>query len=232
MQLVLRKPDVWIVAFTAFGYMSKWGWWDIQFTTWCVQEFQWGIETSSLLMGMLAGIFAVLVPLGGWLGDHPRGNRILIMAVSLATLAGIYCFMGPWQLQWALETRRSVLVPYIVLEGLLCPLLEPIFLPQMIDSAMEDYEDKNAVDEHLTNFVTSIFQTAFNLGQVTDKHHLSPIHFFIYDDKNLCFQPVGARAVSRRPIHRKLWLPWSVGALGSGICCSKRGISSAVAVEA
>jgi MFS family permease len=29
-QLVARKPDVWIVAFTAFGYMSKWGWWDIQ----------------------------------------------------------------------------------------------------------------------------------------------------------------------------------------------------------
>jgi MFS family permease len=29
-QLVVRKADVWIVAFTAFGYMSKWGWWDIQ----------------------------------------------------------------------------------------------------------------------------------------------------------------------------------------------------------
>ena len=117
-------------------------------------------------MGMLAGIFALLVPLGGWLGDHPRGNRMLIMAMSLATLACIYIFMGPWQLQWTLETRRRVLVPYIVLEGLLCPLLEPIFLPQMIDSAMEDYGDENAVDEHLTNFVTSIFQTAFNLGQV------------------------------------------------------------------
>lgn len=155
--------------------MSKWGWWDIQFTTWCVQEFQWGIETSSLLMGMLAGIFAVLVPLGGWLGDHPRGNRILVMAVSLATLAGVYFFMGPWQLQWALETRRSVLVPYIVLEGLLCPLLEPIFLPQMIDSAMEDYGDKDAVDEHLTNIVTSVFQTAFNLGQVPDKHFPFPL---------------------------------------------------------
>ena len=117
-------------------------------------------------MGLLAGIFALLVPLGGWLGDHPRGNRMLVMAMSLAALAAIYIFMGPWQLQWTLETRRSVLVPYIVLEGLLCPLLEPIFLPQMIESAMEDYGDKNAVDEHLTNFVTAIFQTAFNLGQV------------------------------------------------------------------
>ena len=79
-QLVAAKPDVWIVAFTAFGYMSKWGWWDIQFTTWCVSEFDWGIETSSLFMGMLAGIFALLVPLGGWLGDHPKGNRMLVMA--------------------------------------------------------------------------------------------------------------------------------------------------------
>ena len=31
---VLGHPDVWLGAFTAFAYMSKWGWWDIQFTMW------------------------------------------------------------------------------------------------------------------------------------------------------------------------------------------------------
>ena len=89
-----------------------------------------------------------------------------LVLLSLATLAVIYTCMGPWQLLWALETRRKVLVPYIVMEGVLCPLLEPIFLPQMIDTAMEDYEEEDAVDEHVTNYVTSLFQTAFNLGQV------------------------------------------------------------------
>ena len=41
--------------------------------------------------------------------------------------------MGPFQLDWDLATRRTVLPPYIVIEGLLCPILEPIFLPQMLD---------------------------------------------------------------------------------------------------
>ena len=160
--------------------MSKWGWWDIQFTSWALAEFHWGIETSSLFMGMLAGIFAVLVPLGGWLGDHPKVNRIAVMSLSLVKhtssllllvllstpfltdclcllvnargclclqglLAVTYALMGPWQLSWPLETRRSVLVPYIVLEGILCPLLEPIFLPLMLDNAMEGLPDSKGV---------------------------------------------------------------------------------------
>ena len=34
--------------------MSKWGWWDIQFSTWCLAELEWGVETSSLYMGLLS----------------------------------------------------------------------------------------------------------------------------------------------------------------------------------
>ena len=88
---------------------------------------------------------------------------MVVTAVTLALLSGVYFAMGPFQLGWDLATRRTVLPPYIVVEGLLCPILEPIFLPQMLDVVAVPNEPP---DEHLTNCVTSVFQFAFNLGQV------------------------------------------------------------------
>ena len=150
--------------------MSKWGWWDIQFSTWCVVELGWGVETSSLFMGLLAGIFAALVPLGGWLCDQEWfPSRSLVTAVTLSILCVVLITMGPWQLSLPLETRRAIMLPYIIVEGVLCPLLEPIFLPQMLDIAQGRKSGDTSpllVDEHLTNVVTSCFQFSFNLGQV------------------------------------------------------------------
>jgi MFS family permease len=179
--------DVGIVAGTAFMYTSKWGWWDIQFTgvclrvpprcstrvvrthrrcvaVWMVSEFDASIQAASLYMAFLAATFTVVVPCSGRLGDRLGDRRLELIAAALMLLAGLYMAMGPWQLMvLSVSTRQMMLIPYLLLEGVVCTLLEPTFLPLMMNLAESQ---RGRADEHLTNFMTSLGQTCLNAGQV------------------------------------------------------------------
>ena len=99
----------------------------------------------------------------GALTDRFSSKRMVFIAVGLGLLGVVYLFMGPWQLTaFSAARREAILVPYLILEGLICPLLEPTFLPQMLETA----ERSSGANEHLTNFVTSLGQTSFNAGLV------------------------------------------------------------------
>ena len=90
-----------------------------------------------------------------------------LIAGALGLLGVVYCGMGPWQLEaLGVEARETVLIPYLILEGVLCTLLEPTFIPLMLDVA-EKQATGGKVDAHLTNFVTSLGQTCFNMGQLS-----------------------------------------------------------------
>ena len=115
-------------------------------------------------MAFLAATFALIVPCSGRLGDQLGDRRLELIAAALILLALLYVAMGPWQLGLLSSSAREVvLIPYLVLEGVICTLLEPTFIPLMMNLA--EFHSGRA-DEHLTNFVTSLGQTCLNAGQV------------------------------------------------------------------
>jgi MFS family permease len=61
-----------------------------------------------------------------------------------------------------------LLIPYLVAEGVLSPLIMPAMLPDMLDTTRPSYiaPADYKVDEHTTNIVTSFFTTSFNLGGI------------------------------------------------------------------
>ena len=96
------------------------------------------------------------------------------MAASMALLAVVYTLMGPWQVAaCSLTARRVMLYVYLVSDGLMCTLLEPQFFPQMLTLA--EAASSGPPNEHLTNFVTSLGQTAFNVGAVAGPFVAVPI---------------------------------------------------------
>ena len=56
---VLRQlpVDVWLVATLSLLYFSKWGWWDMWFTSWVVNEFSFTISGAALCISLIAGCF-------------------------------------------------------------------------------------------------------------------------------------------------------------------------------
>lgn len=158
--------DAWIVATMALVYTSKWAWWDIYFTSWLVDEFDASIPSASLHIAVIAGTFGTLAPLSGAVGDRLGNRRTTLIAGAMGMLAVVYLSMGPWQpgaWGWSIGTRRAMLYVYMVTDALMCCLVEPQLMPQMLSTAEAKAGE---TDEHQTNFVTSVGQTAMNLGSV------------------------------------------------------------------
>lgn len=123
---------VWVVAAISFFYTSKWAWWDIYFTSWLLHEFSLPIATSSLLISFIAATFALTGPLSGMLGDRLGKRRLELMNICLVFLAGTYLAMGPWQQRaWAFQARSTMLYFYLVIDGIVCCLIEPQLIPEM-----------------------------------------------------------------------------------------------------
>ena len=162
LQLARSLPvDVWVVAAVSLIYMSKWAWWDIYFTSWCVGEFHASIQAASLYISFIAAVFGIAAPFSGSLGDRLGDRRMELVATALAVLVVAYAVNGPWQVDaLALGTRSALFFVYLVTDGLVCCLIEPQLAPQMLSLA-EDHarSQRSGPSEHLTNMVTSLGQT-------------------------------------------------------------------------
>ena len=132
------------------------------------------LGSASFHICIVAAAFATVCPISGSLGDRLGDRRMILVAGAMALLAVIYTLMGPWQVAaWGLEARRRMLYVYLAADGLMCCLLEPQFFPQMLSLA--ESTSSGPPNEHLTNFVTSLGQTAFNVGGVAGPFVAVPI---------------------------------------------------------
>ena len=171
-QLRHLPVEVWWTCATAVAYMAKWAWWEIHFTEWCVDDFGASIPTASLYIATIAACFGLGVPLAGSMGDRLGRRRLELMGGSMTALTLLYVFMGPWQLE-ALgpPLRHGFFFVYLAGDGLLCCLIEPQLLPHVLHLA----EAERGANEHLTNLVTSLGQSAMNLGMVAGPFVAVPI---------------------------------------------------------
>ncbi|KAL1512386.1 hypothetical protein AB1Y20_005644 [Prymnesium parvum] len=160
-----RLPvETWLLAATALFYFSKWAWWDIYFTSWIVSEFGFSVATASLYIALIAFVFSIMGPISGLLGDRLGDGRTALITGSMGVLTVVYLLMGPWQVGLLpLGARKVLLKLYLVADGAVCCLIEPQFIPHMLSLAESTSDERS---EHLTNFVTSLGQTAMNAGGV------------------------------------------------------------------
>jgi MFS family permease len=170
--LVAQPAEVWTLAVIQVFYMAKWAWWDVYITEWCLSEFDLSILQASLCITLLAGMFGVLTPLSGILGDWLGNNRILLVASGVTLLTALYVFVGPWQLAWSMSVRWPLFLLYLVLDGLFCVPVEPHILPTMLGLAEAS---AGARSEELTNLVVAVAKTAMNFGRVAGPFAAVPI---------------------------------------------------------
>jgi len=185
-----RLPaDVWLLTVVSMLYFSKWGWWDMWFTSWVVNEFGFSIQGASVCISLIAGCFGLGAPMSGWLGDRLSSvQRMGLIAATMGALSTVHFFFGPWQLHSTVlgaAARRSLFFIYLPTDGLLSCLLEPQLMPTMLSLAEAGAAEVAAVGagaggslgnaatvdvmgrgEHLTNLVTALAQTAINIGSV------------------------------------------------------------------
>lgn len=163
---LICAPMVVTMVSGAF-FTSKWGMFDVSFTPWAVSEFGFSIRTVSIYFSIPAMAFLFISPCGGMVVDKVERKKRLIGA-GFALISMVMLSQGPWALGLSSEGRHQLLIPYLVAEGVLSPLIMPAMLPDMLDTtrpshvAAVDYK----VDEHTTNIVTSFFTTSFNLGGI------------------------------------------------------------------
>ena len=169
--------DVWLVLCISLVYFSKWGWWDIWFTSWCTSELGFSLPTASISISFIAALFAIASPVSGWLGDRLKGGtRMILILACMPWFAVLHFLMGPWQAaSWGLsvEARRVLFFVYLASDGLPAALVEAQFVPQLLMLAEAAASD--GPNEHLTNFVTSLSQTFISLGQVLGPFAAVPI---------------------------------------------------------
>ena len=153
---------------------SKWGWWDIWFTTWMVDELGFSIQSASVTISFIAALFGVTAPVSGMLGDRLGERRMHLMALCMTWCVVLYTFMGPWQLSvFGLGARRAMVFVYLAGDGLQAATIEAQFSPLML--ALAEAKATGGPSEHLTNFVTAFGQTAMNLGSVCGPLIAAPI---------------------------------------------------------
>ena len=141
------------------------------FTSWTTSEFGFSIQGASLCISVIAGFFGLGSPIAGWLGDRVGNHgRMALVAGALGLSALTHFLFGPWQLRMlGVDARRSLLFVYLPLDGVTSCLLEPQLFPLLLSLAEESSERADSAmerGEHLTNLVTSLGQTAINLGSV------------------------------------------------------------------
>eukprot|EP01050_Picozoa_sp_SAG11_P008514 SAG11_NODE_756_length_7324_cov_13.486505_1_plen_122_part_00 len=61
-------------------FTSKWGFIDIAFTRWCIEEFGFSLSTASIYFSIPAAAFLFIAPLGGLVVDRVGRKRRLIGA--------------------------------------------------------------------------------------------------------------------------------------------------------
>ena len=169
--------DVWLLLFISLLYFSKWGWWDIWFTTWTTTELGFSLQAASISISFIAAMFAFASPISGWLGDRlTGGTRMLLILVCMHWFTLLHFFMGPWQVGswgWNLPARRIIFFAYLACDGLPAALVEAQFLPQTL--MLAEAAATGGPSEDLTNFLTSLSQTFTNLGQVLGPFAAVPI---------------------------------------------------------
>lgn len=143
----------------------------VWFTSWTTSEFGFSIQGASLCISVIAGFFALGSPIAGWLGDRVGNHRrMALVAGALGLCALTHFLFGPWQLRMlGVDARRTLLFVYLPLDGVTSCLLEPQLFPLLLSLAEESSERADSAmerGEHLTNLVTSLGQTAINLGSV------------------------------------------------------------------
>ena len=117
---------VHLLAALSFFYMSKWAWWDLWFTPWCVDEFGFTVKEASLCIAFIAALFGLSSPLSGSLGDRLGNRRTMgLIACSMTALVLLFVLMGPWQLAWSVAIRQRLLFVYLAVDGLVSCLVEP-----------------------------------------------------------------------------------------------------------
>ena len=75
--------------------------------------------------------FLFISPLGGCVVDRVQRKKRLIVA-GFTTIGLAMLSVGPWVLPLPLATRHLILVPYLIAEGVLSPLIMPAMLPDML----------------------------------------------------------------------------------------------------
>ena len=186
--LALLPCNVFLVCLIQIVFESKWAMWDIHVVEWLVDEFHMPIPHASLHISIVAATFALGCPLGGWIGDQLGARRLHMVVILLFALFALYLAMGPWQLHSIdRPSRQHVLYFYLVADGALSTLLEPQLMPEMLRLAEEPRrppplkdgsckpEERQAPNEHLTNFVTAFGQFGMNAGAILGPFAAVPI---------------------------------------------------------
>eukprot|EP00746_Dinoflagellata_sp_MGD_P151081 gnl/MRDRNA2_/MRDRNA2_82777_c0_seq4.p1 gnl/MRDRNA2_/MRDRNA2_82777_c0~~gnl/MRDRNA2_/MRDRNA2_82777_c0_seq4.p1 ORF type:complete len:473 (+),score=49.20 gnl/MRDRNA2_/MRDRNA2_82777_c0_seq4:166-1419(+) len=180
-QLVTRP--MLLTALVAVVYIGKWAFFDMTFTPWASAEFGFSITTVSLYFSIPAICFVVCAPLGGCAVDKVKHKKWLLAAGLCVDGSLTLCYYQLSWLLWPMEVRLMVMMPYLICLGVFGSLVEPVILPDMLESAapatdsitdaqQQDVQQQQQApvpqkpDEHTTNLITSMFTTSWNLGGI------------------------------------------------------------------